>query len=85
MGVHEIRVYMFVKGQPGWVTAKEIAARTGVAERTARRHVTRFLQARVFDGLQLDGGAGWMYRMGKEQRPDLEAAARVLAEKGGAS
>ena len=46
---HMYRVFSFVQTAKHWVTAKDIAANTKVAERTARAHALRLVKAGIFD------------------------------------
>src|SRR4051812_1299578 len=48
ISLHLFRVFDFVRKAGGWVTAKQIAAGSAVAERTSRAHALRLVQAGVF-------------------------------------
>lgn len=80
---HEIRVYEAVRTHGGWLTAKEIAAKSDVAERTARAHAGAFADRGVFDVAKVFGG--YRYRIKTALDPEasayvaeLEAAKRIL-------
>jgi hypothetical protein len=53
ISLHQVKVYEFALSSRGWVTAKEIAAGAGVAQRTARAHALKFVQLGVFDQAEL--------------------------------
>jgi hypothetical protein len=46
---HEVRVYLAYKSATGWLTAREVAAKSGVAERTARAHSLKLVKLGVLD------------------------------------
>jgi DNA-binding transcriptional ArsR family regulator len=65
---HQLAVFRFAKERTRWLTAKEIAAGAGVAQRTARHHAAVLTDASVFERVrQFDGnlyrfhpqGNGW--------------------------
>lgn len=62
-GRHQFLVYEFVKerfvlgGRESWVTAHDIAAHTGVNERTVRGWTERLAAFKIFDLLAIPGEA----------------------------
>lgn len=46
---HQFKVYDYVRLADSWLTSKEIASGTGVAERTARAHALKFVKLGIFD------------------------------------
>lgn len=81
---HEIRVYEAVRLNGGWLTAREIAAKADVADRTARAHAGNLAKSGVFDLAKVFGG--FRYRIKTQLSPEagqyasqIEAAKRVMA------
>lgn len=80
---HEIRVYEAVRQHGGWLTAKEVAAKADVADRTARGHAANLGAVGVFDVAKVFGG--FRYRIKTALAPEasayasqIEAAKRIL-------
>jgi hypothetical protein len=46
---HLVKVYVFLKKNSGWHTARKIAAGATVADRTARAHVLKMVQLGIVD------------------------------------
>jgi predicted ArsR family transcriptional regulator len=61
ISLHLVKVYEAVKSSGGWMTAREIADRSGVAGRTARAHAARLVALGVFD--QAEVFPGHRYRV----------------------
>lgn len=50
VSLHQILVYLAVKNAgSAWITAREIAERSGVAPRTARAHSLKLVKLGIFD------------------------------------
>lgn len=49
ISTHQIKVWRSVVNNGGWMTAKEIAEETGVAQRTARMHCLNLVKLGIFD------------------------------------
>lgn len=49
ISLHQARIYRFLRGETGWVTARQIAAGADVAVRTARLHALRFVRLMIAD------------------------------------
>jgi len=82
---HEIRVYETVRKSGDWLTAREIAERSGVANRTARHHARGLSETGVFDVAPVFGG--YRYRIKTALDPDatayvaeIEAAKRIIGD-----
>lgn len=80
---HEIHVYEAVRLHGGWLTAKEIAAKADVADRTARHHAGALADTGVFDVAKVFGG--YRYRIKSALDPEasayvseIEAAKRIM-------
>ena len=81
---HEIRVYEAVRTFGGWMTAREIAVKADVANRTARHHTARLADREIFDVARVFGG--FRYRIRTQLSPEagsyagrIEAAKRIFA------
>jgi hypothetical protein len=61
VSIHRVRVFRFVRSTGRWVTAKEIAAASAVAERTARHHAFELVKLGLFD--QAEVFPGHRYRL----------------------
>jgi hypothetical protein len=80
VSAHEIRVLEAVKGNDAWQTAREIAVKADVKDRTARQHAMTLSLFGVFDVAKLFGG--YRYRMAAVLRPESVAyLARVETAK----
>lgn len=53
ISLHQLRIFEFVKEHSGWLTARDIAKGSGVAERTARHHATQLVQLGIFDSAEV--------------------------------
>lgn len=80
---HEVRVYEAVRLHGGWLTAKEIAAKADVADRTARGHASTLAEIGVFEVARVFGG--YRYRIkttlepsASEYAAQIESAKRIL-------
>lgn len=49
VSAHLARIYLAAKKHGGWLTSRDIAPLADVAERTARAHCLKLVQAGVFD------------------------------------
>ncbi len=49
VSLHEVKAYLALKASGSWMTSKEIAAATGIAERTARAHALKLVNLGIFD------------------------------------
>jgi predicted ArsR family transcriptional regulator len=50
VSLHQVKVYLAVKASgKAWITAKEIAERADVAQRTARAHALKLVNLGIFD------------------------------------
>jgi DNA-binding IclR family transcriptional regulator len=49
ISLHLLKVFEAARSHAGWLTAKEIADRSGVAARTARAHASRLVSLGIFD------------------------------------
>ena len=58
---HLCKVFMCVRSSNGWVTAKDVSAASGVAERTSRAHLSRLVKLGLFD--QAETFPAHRYRM----------------------
>ena len=82
ISLHLVRVFELAKAHPGWLTAKEIADRAGVAGRTARAHAAKLVQLGIFDVAEVF--PGHRYRLSelavKRNKPMLQRleAARMV-------
>jgi hypothetical protein len=69
VSVHEIRVVEAVRSTQAWLTAREIAAKADVGNRTARQHASILGMIGVFEVIKVFGG--YRYRM----EPNRDAVA----------
>jgi predicted DNA-binding transcriptional regulator len=81
---HEVRIYEAVRSNGGWLTAREIAVRSDVSDRTARHHAAGLAKTGVFDVAKVFGG--YRYRIKTSLDPaasayvsEIEAAKRIMA------
>jgi hypothetical protein len=49
VSLHEVKVYLTYKAASGWLTSKEVAQKSGVAERTARAHSLKLVKLGILD------------------------------------
>lgn len=50
ISAHEVRVFECLRGAKGkWLTAKDVAVATEVADRTARAHLSKFVKLGIAD------------------------------------
>lgn len=56
ISVHQLRIYLFVKGSSAWLTSKEVAIGAKVADRTARQHLFRLVGLGIFDQAEVFPG-----------------------------
>jgi hypothetical protein len=49
VSLHQVKIFEFVRKAAGWVTAKDVAAGSDVAERTARLHCLNLVNLGIFD------------------------------------
>lgn len=90
ISAHEVRVYEVVRTSLPWLTAREIAVKADVADRTARDRARALTEAGVFQCSQVFGG--YRYRI-NAMPPDralrvideIELARNVLFDLGRAS
>lgn len=84
ISIHEVRAYEAVRLNDGWLTAREIAAKADIANRTARQHAAELAVQGVFDVARVFGG--YRYRIKTQLDPaasayvsQIEAAKRILS------
>lgn len=53
VSLHQVRIYLYVKTAPGWVTTNDIAEHAAVAARTARCHAKKLTELGIFDVAEL--------------------------------
>jgi hypothetical protein len=53
MSFHMVKIYLFLQREPGWHTARKVAAGAGVAPRTASRHLLQFATLMIVDREEL--------------------------------
>ena len=61
VSIHLLKVFEAAKAHGGWLTAKEIAQRSGVAPRTGRAHANRLVALGIFDVAEVF--PGYRYRL----------------------
>lgn len=66
ISIHEARAYLAFRTAEGWMTSKDLAARAGIAPRTARLHALRFVQLGIVD--QAEVFPGHRYRLSPNAR-----------------
>ena len=73
---HEISTFRVVQTSSGWLTARQIAPRAAVAERTARWHAARLVALGVFEQDEVFGG--YRYRVQPHATADAEQLIAAL-------
>lgn len=70
---HEVKVFLALKGCGRWITAKDLAEKTNVANRTVRGHLTKFVKCGMADVIKQYPG----YRYKLKLEPCAEAKAYI--------
>ena len=85
ISLHLVRVFESARTHSGWLTAKEIADRAGVAGRTARAHSAKLVALGIFDVAEVFPGHRYRLSELAEKRNKafvqrLEAARLIFAQ-----
>ena len=56
VSLHLLKAYDHVRSQDRWMTAKEIAERGEISERTARKHARSLARLGIFERMEVFGG-----------------------------